>query len=112
MALAHRRAASRECGPVRAAWSMRACARAKPLWAWDERPCLPCHPGPMCPLSHNERGWAVLLRLSSISAQRAWRFSLGRRHAGEAKVAGERMAGFWPAYRIKRLAHGGVDRHR
>jgi hypothetical protein len=43
--------------------------------------------------------------------QRAWRVSLGRRHVGEAKVAGERVAGFLPAYRTSGLAHGGVDRH-
>jgi hypothetical protein len=53
-----RRAASRERGLVSAAWSLTACARAEPPWGWDDSPCLPCHPGPACPSSQNERGLA------------------------------------------------------
>ena len=54
----------------------------------------------------------IFLRLSSVSVQRAWRVSLGRRYAGESEVAGERVAGFLPAYRTSGLAYGSVDRHR
>ena len=42
--LSHRRAASWERGPVRAAWSMRACARAQDHQGPGARPCLPPRP--------------------------------------------------------------------
>ena len=46
MALLHRWAASRECGPVRAVWSMRACARAGPPGPGMKDPACHATPAP------------------------------------------------------------------
>ena len=107
--LSHRRAAS-GARPVRAAWSMRACARAQD----HQGPGVQDPPATPAPCVHS-----LIMRedghfSTPLLYQRA---ACLARLPGEAVRRGvgggrERVACFLPAYRTSGLAHGSVDRHR